>query len=714
MQATLNKPNTLKISATTGAHALCSAQASRFGCRSTVPSTLLALIMLVIAGCGDRSSDSEASVFIAGNQQAIEPNPSEGVIGLFPNNVDSDDSSNTSNSETDNAADSNSSSDSTDNDTDNDTDSVDSGENATVVIDMEGGQDANVLPGSDLPTDQGDASNAAMDSNEGNGNNLIDDIFGDSDFGNMTGADQVSDAAALPVVINLAENVNQLSLEGIEFDQIFQSQQLSYTASVPYLTSSTTLLVNGQEVQDLALLDGTNTVLLQSPGNGPVYVLSIERELRENFASVAYIKDPASTLNTRFGTDISVDAGWMAILGRNVNQGVIMQRQQGSVWEQDQVLDAAGDSVSLDGDLLAVGDTMSGGREVPGFSIGIVRLFERGDSGWQQLAVVQASNGEDADKFGHSVAVSGDTLVVGAPGEDSGATGINADGSRNDALDAGAVYVFQRINPGQWVQQAYIKGDATAGGDRFGYSVAIDGERLVVGAVLEESSARGVGGDQLDNGRHGSGAAYVFERSEGNWRQRVYLKAANADADDRFGHAVDIAGSLVAVTAIAEDSGSLSDPFDNSIRDSGAVYLFDMVNNDWQQIAYLKASNPGDTDSFGHAVAIQSPERKALAVGAPNEDAIGSLLAGMPQDNSSPDNGAVYVFARNPDSATVWNEIIYLHADHPDAGDNFGSALAFEAGKLVVGAPGESSNPQNGANPADNSLAGAGAVYVFQ
>ena len=312
------------------------------------------------------------------------------------------------------------------------------------------------------------------------------------------------------------------------------------------------------------------------------------------------------------------------------------------------------------------------------------------------------------------MAVSGNTLVVGAPGEDSGATGINGDGGRNDALDAGAVYVFQRNNPGQWVQQAYVKGDATGGGDRFGYSVAIEAERMIVGAVLEESGSRGVNGDQLDNGLHGSGAAYVFERSDGIWRQRAYLKAANADADDRFGHDVDIQGGRVAVSAIAEDSGSLSDPFDNSVRDSGAVYLFDESIDGWQQSAYLKASNPGDTDSFGSAVALQKQEGNALVVGAPDEDASGAFLDGLPQDNSVPDNGAVYVFARSSDESAVWNEILYLHADNQDSGDAFGSAVAFDTGNLVIGAPGESANPQTGPDPSDNSLAGAGAVYVFR
>ncbi len=664
---------------------------------------LLIVAVLVVAGCGDRSSDTDstvdadAAVFTTGNQQVIEPNPSEGVVGLFPSSPGSAGPVNTG---TDSEA------------TVSDQDVGDSQDN--MGADGTGNDADTGTP--DLPD-----STSSQDAGETNVSDSDPDLAGPGETdASDDGSDEVLDTVSppqadpLPVVIDLSQNVDQLSLSGIQFDQVFQSQQLSYTASVPYLLTSTTLVINGQPVQDLVLAPGTNTILLQSPANGPVYNLSIQRDPRENFSSVAYIKDSSSLQNTLFGTDVSVDGEWMAILGRNVHQRVVMQRLQNGVWVQDQVLDAAGDSLSLDGDILAVGDTMSGGREVPGFSFGIVRIFERDDSGWRQLATVQAANGDDADRFGHSVAVSGDTLIVGAPGEDSGATGINGDGSRNDALDAGAVYVFQRQNPGQWVQQAYVKGDATGGGDRLGFSVAIDAERFVAGAVLEESSARGINGNQLDNGRHGSGAAYIFERSQGNWRQRAYLKADNADADDMFGYAVDIQGDRVAVSAVAEDSGSLSDPSDNSVRDSGAVYLFVDAADGWRQSSYIKASNPGDTDAFGHAVALQSQEGNALAVGAPAEDAIGPLLSGMPLDNSVADNGAVYVYTPGADQADGWREILYLHAQNQDSGDSFGHALAFEAGNLVVAAPQESSDPRTALDPADNSLAGAGAVYVFR
>ncbi len=108
-----------------------------------------------------------------------------------------------------------------------------------------------------------------------------------------------------------------------------------------------------------------------------------------------------------------------------------------------------------------------------------------------------------------SVAVSGDTLVVGAVGEASNATGVGGEQGNNSASNAGAAYVFVRSG-GLWSQQAYLKASNTGTGDLFGWSVALSGDTLVVGAIGEDSNASGVGGEQSDNSASGAGAAYVF------------------------------------------------------------------------------------------------------------------------------------------------------------------------------------------------------------
>ena len=107
------------------------------------------------------------------------------------------------------------------------------------------------------------------------------------------------------------------------------------------------------------------------------------------------------------------------------------------------------------------------------------------------------------------MAISDDTLVVGAYGEDSGATGVGGDESDDSAPSAGAAYVFVRSGA-TWSQQAYLKASNTGSSDYFGRSVAISDDTLVVGAYGEDSGATGVGGDESDDSANYSGAAYVF------------------------------------------------------------------------------------------------------------------------------------------------------------------------------------------------------------
>ena len=122
---------------------------------------------------------------------------------------------------------------------------------------------------------------------------------------------------------------------------------------------------------------------------------------------------------------------------------------------------------------------------------------------------LKASNTDADDVFGSSVAISGDTIVVGAQVEDSNATGVNGNEADNSASDAGAAYVFTRTGGG-WTQEAYLKASNTDAGDWFGWSVAISGDTIIVGAGREYSNATGVNGNEVDNSVFTAGAAYVF------------------------------------------------------------------------------------------------------------------------------------------------------------------------------------------------------------
>jgi hypothetical protein len=327
-----------------------------------------------------------------------------------------------------------------------------------------------------------------------------------------------------------------------------------------------------------------------------------------------------------------------------------------------------------------------------------------------QQAYLKASNTNGGDNFGFSVAVSGDTAVVGAFLEDSNATGVNGDQSNNTSPASGAVYVFVR-NTGVWTQQAYLKASNTGAGDQFGFSVAISGDTLVVGAYLEDSNATGVDGDGNNDTTFNSGAAYVFVRSGAVWSQQAYLKASNTETNDGFGSAVSIAGDTVVVGSPFEDSnatGVNGNPNDNSTPDSGAVYVFVRSGTVWSQQAYVKASNPGGTDRFGSAVAISGD---TVVVGAPLEDSSATGIGGNAADNNATDAGAAYIFVR---SGVTWSQQAYVKASNTDTGDQFGYSVSISGDTAVVGARREDSAASgiNG-DASNNDATDSGAVYVF-
>jgi hypothetical protein len=376
-----------------------------------------------------------------------------------------------------------------------------------------------------------------------------------------------------------------------------------------------------------------------------------------------------------------------------------------------------------------------------------------------QQVYLKASNTTGGDFFGTTVAVSGNMVVVGAPEEDSNATGVNGDQSNNDALASGAAYVF--VFNGSWSQQAYLKASNTGANDFFGASVAISNGAIVIGAPGEDSNATGVNGNQASNSASDSGAAYVFEFILSSWRQTAYLKASNTEAGDHFGHSVAMSGNRLVVGALDEDSSATlvnGNQNNNDALDSGAAYVFSHTgpNVDWIQNAYLKASHtsannhfgqsvaasedrvaigaanspayvfvrtepnswqheadltPSVTesgDSFGDAIAISG---ETIVVGAPDEDSNATGVGGDPSNNGLLDSGAAYVFVHN----SSWSQQAYLKASNTGASDGFGFSVAVSGDTIVVGAPREDSSATgvNG-NQSNDSLAESGAAYLFR
>jgi hypothetical protein len=204
----------------------------------------------------------------------------------------------------------------------------------------------------------------------------------------------------------------------------------------------------------------------------------------------------------------------------------------GTMWNQQAYIKAsntgAGDqfggfvALSADGSTLAVSadleDSAATGVDGPQTddsapSAGAVYVFGRIGATWSQQAYVKASNTGVGDNFGIRVALSGDgsILVVGAYVEDSAAVGLGGNEADNLASNSGAAYVFMH-NGTTWSQEAYVKASNTGVDDRFGSSVALsaDGLILAVGAINEDSEASGIDGNQGNNSAAESGSVYVF------------------------------------------------------------------------------------------------------------------------------------------------------------------------------------------------------------
>ena len=328
---------------------------------------------------------------------------------------------------------------------------------------------------------------------------------------------------------------------------------------------------------------------------------------------------------------------------------------------------------------------------------------------YQQNAYIKASNTGAGDSFGYSVAISGDTLVVGANKEDSTATGVNNNQSSNARISSGAAYVFIR-NEGIWSQQAYLKASNTGNGDEFGFSVDISGDTIVVGAAFEDSSATGINNDENNDSALQSGAAYVFTRNAGVWSQQAYLKPSNTDYTDWFGYSVAISGDTIVVGVVGEDSDTIG--VDNGINEmafnSGAAYVFTRDSGEWSQQAYLKASNTDDVDWFGYAVDIFD---NTIVVGAFYEDSNSTTVNGDDTNNLASNSGAVYVYTRTVDT---WSQQAYLKPTNTGEDDRFGCSVSIYDDTLVVGAQFESSNATGVNNDGTNDMAfQSGAAYVF-
>ncbi|NQW24433.1 MAG: hypothetical protein HQ475_13430 [SAR202 cluster bacterium] len=355
-----------------------------------------------------------------------------------------------------------------------------------------------------------------------------------------------------------------------------------------------------------------------------------------------------SAQGKKFGTSVAIDsdtiiAGANADFSKGTDSGaaVVFTRVDGAWAEQAKLVgddtgvgDLLGQVVALSGDtavLGAVGDTPVGTNS------GSAYVFVRSDGVWTQQAKLTASDAGAGDQFGWSAAISGDTIIIGAPTDSPAGT------------DSGSAYVFTRTD-GTWTEQAKLTGSSQAFGHLFGWSVDINGDTAAIGAL----------GDTT-NGSN-SGAAYVFTRGDGVWTEQAKLTASDGAFDHKFGRSISVSGDTAAVGA----AGTMEKG-----ADTGAAYVFIRTDTVWTQQAKLSASDGATTDNFGWSVSVSGD---TVATGAFGDAAKG------------PNAGSVYVYKR---TGTSWAEEANLTATGAAIDHKLGTSVSISGNDLVAGAPGD-------------------------
>ena len=263
---------------------------------------------------------------------------------------------------------------------------------------------------------------------------------------------------------------------------------------------------------------------------------------------------------------------------------------------------------------------------------------------WTEEQKLLAADGATLDSFGWSVALSGDTVLIGADQND------------DNGQASGSVYVFT-LTGTTWTQQALLLPLDGAAGDRFGYAVALAGDTAFIGAVMDENQ---------------TGAVYVFNRTGTTWIQQQKLTAPDGAVGDDFGVSISPSGDTVLIGANWND--------DNGEK-SGSAYVFIRNGTIWTYQALLLPSDGVADDRFGYAISLSGD---TALIGAWNDDSA---------------KGSAYIFTR---SGTTWTEQQKLYAPDGEAGDNFGIAVALDGNTALIGAQYDS---ENGAN--------SGSVFVF-
>jgi hypothetical protein len=409
---------------------------------------------------------------------------------------------------------------------------------------------------------------------------------------------------------------------------------------------------------------------------GRVNVFSINHGGAENWGLLRQITAPGAMANEQFGGSVAVGTRWIlaGAPGRvtgGISQGAVLAYDRDTVHQGTEgpsgilrhpsptVGDEFGHSLAISNDEViagAPGAVSSNGTA----SSGKFAIFHRQGYAWADLGVSMPGSAGEGDRMGTSVTADGDFVFAGAPYD-----------TVSGQLTAGSVFMFRRssaVDSG-WLFVKKITASDPSGAAFFGQSVSVSGEVLVVGAP----------------GWDGRGAIYIYHRNQGggdNWGEVARRSALGIQAGDRFGASVSVHNDLVAV-GVPEMTA-------DGVNAAGIVYIFDR--------------HQGSTDSYAIADIFHSPTPVAFGLfGTSVSISDQRVLVGEPLATlNGPASGAAYFFTRIP-YGTDWAWTATLEPNDGAANDRFGTSVSLDGSTAAVGAPGKSVSATN-----------SGAVYVFE
>lgn len=420
-------------------------------------------------------------------------------------------------------------------------------------------------------------------------------------------------------------------------------------------------------------------------------------------------KSPGDIQTRALNPPLKITLRGLSINKSSIADGTVLGPVQTAIIYADDAkpLDEFGYAVAMNGKYAVIGARNKSIRQGDDLlsNAGVVYVFSREGNFWEQKAQLVAKDAEAGDAFGTSVAISGNTIVIGATGveideeDDAGAAYVFTGNGSNwvqqaklyslDAIqeenfgssvaiddftivvgantkfvypnpNVGAAYVFKSSGGKAWAQQAKLVASDAQMGDFFGTSVAIYNNTIVVGATQANPG-----------GLRGEGKVYTFLRNGNKWKERDKLKHVGGRAGDFFGHSVAISGDRIVVGALFADPA----PEDWPIMNAGAAYVFVRKGSGWKQDAELVARDAQSFDEFGTSVSISG---NTVLVGAPGKTYYGHLRA-----------GAAYLFTRG---STGWEQQSMMAPQDPYKYDETGQSVSINGDQTIIGAPGRDPN----------------------